>query len=181
VRFTSDGRFVLVADYEGYVHIYMKDDSDWRGVHSPLRSLRVMNVDNSLAKKGIDPSGPKGIDVDSSLNTLVTTCEVEPLAFFDFAAIVQTSLLQRSSACQEQASFQIKYELDRLCELQHEVQLLAQLKESLSWRITAPLRRVRSSLTPIWRHRNKSASRGWFRRLFPRVAFSGTFQAPRGE
>jgi DNA-binding beta-propeller fold protein YncE len=155
VRFTSDGRFVLVADYEGYVHIYMKEDLDWRGVHSPLRSLRVMNVDNSLAKKGIDPSGPKGIDVDSSLNALVTTCEVQPLAFFDFAAIVQTYLLQRSSACQDQASFQIKYELDRL----YEVQQLAQLRESLSWRITAPLRWVRSSLTPIWRHRNKSASR----------------------
>jgi WD40 repeat protein len=152
VRFTSDGRFILVADYDGYVHIYMKDDLDWRGVHSPLRSHRVLNVDNRLAKKGIDPSGPKGIDVDSSLNTLVTTCEVQPLTFFDFAAIVQTYLLQRSSARQEQASFQIKYELDRVCELQHEVQQLALLRGSLSWRITAPLRWVKSSLTPILRH-----------------------------
>jgi hypothetical protein len=127
-----------------------------------------MDVDNRLAKKRIDPSGPKGIDVDSSLNTLVTTCEVEPLAFFDFAAIVQTYLLQRSSACQEQASFQIKYELDTLYEAQQIAQLkeslsqleesLSQLKESLSWRITVPLRWVRSLLTPIWRHRNKSAS-----------------------
>jgi hypothetical protein len=152
VRFTSDGRFVLVADYEGsYVHIYMKDDSDWRGVHSPLKSLRVMSDEDRLPKEGIDTWGPKGIDVDSSLNTLVTTCEVQPLAFFDFAAIVEeTCLLQRSGACQEQASFQIKYELDRL----YEVNQLAQLRGSLSWRITAPLRWVKSSLTPIWPHRD---------------------------
>ena len=152
VRFTSDGRFVLVADYEGYVHIYMKEDSDWRGVHSPLRSLKVMNVDYRLAEKGIDPSGPKGIDVDSSLNTLVTTCEVQPLAFFDFAAIIQTNLLKKSNECQEQASFQIKYELERLCELQHQVRELAQLRESVSWRITAPLRWVRSSARRINRN-----------------------------
>jgi hypothetical protein len=112
-----------------------------------------MNVDNRLAKKGIDPSGPKGIDVDSSLNTLVTTCEVEPLAFFDLAAIVQTYLLQSTSGRQEQ----VKYELDRLYELQHEIDQLAWLRQSLSWRITAPLRRVKSSLAPIWRHRKKSA------------------------
>ena len=55
VRFTSDGRFVLVADYEGsYVHIYMKDDLDWRGVHSPLKSVRVMNDEDRLPKPGID-------------------------------------------------------------------------------------------------------------------------------
>jgi hypothetical protein len=141
VRFTSDGRFVLVADYEGsYVHIYMKDDLDWRGVHRPLKSLRVMSDEDRLPKKGIDTWGPKGLDVDGSLNTLVTTCEVQPLAFFDFAAIVQ-EILEMSGVCQEQASFQIKYELDRLFEVK-------QLKESLSWRITAPLRWVKSTLTP---------------------------------
>jgi hypothetical protein len=152
VRFTSDGRFALATDYEGsYVHIYMKDDSDWRGVHTPLKSFRVMNDEDRPKGIDIDPSGPKGVDVDSSLNTLVTTCEVQPLAFFDFAAITQEAcLLQRGGACQEQASFQIKYELDRLCEAKQ----LAQLRESLSWRITAPLRSARASLTPIWPHRD---------------------------
>jgi hypothetical protein len=153
VRFASDGRLVLVADYqESYVHIYMKGDSDWRGVHSPLTSLRVMSDEDRLPKEGIDTWGPKGIDVDSSLNMLVTTCEVQPLVFFDFGAILQETL-QGSGACQEQMSFQINYELDRLDEMK-QVKQLAQLTGSLSWRITAPLRWARSSLTPIWPHRN---------------------------
>jgi len=174
VRFTSDGRFVLVADYyEGCVHIYMKDDSDWRGVHSPLKSLsvmteqvewlRVMKAKGRIPRESTDAGVPKGIDVDSSLNTFVTTCEVEPLAFFDFAAIVQEEcFLKRSGMCQEQASFQIKYELNRLYEMKQladEGEQLAQLTRSLSWRITAPLRRVRSSLTPILAASRPSAFR----------------------
>jgi hypothetical protein len=151
VRFTSDSRFILVADYEkSYVHIYMKEDADWRGVHSPLKSLRVMSDEDRFPKEGIDTWGPKGIDVDSSLNTFVTTCEVQPLVFFDFAAIVHETL-QRSGVCQEQASFKIKYELDRLKYEQdrlHEVK--KQLTESLSWRVTAPLRWVKSSLSRKW-------------------------------
>jgi hypothetical protein len=152
VRFTSDSRFILVADYEeaSYVHVYMKDDADWRGVHSPLKSLRVMSDEDRLPKEGIDTWGPKGIDVDSSLNTLVTTCEVQPLVFFDFAAIVQETL-QRSGVCQEQASFQVKYELDRLKYELDRLNEVKQLTGSLSWRITAALRRVRSSLTPSWK------------------------------
>jgi hypothetical protein len=126
VRFTSDGRFILVADYEkSYVHIYMKDDADWRGVHSPLKSLRVMSDEDRLPKEGIDTWGPKGIDVDSSLNTFVTTCEVQPLVFFDFAAIMQETL-HSSGVCQEQASFQIKYELDRL---KYELDKLSEVKQ----------------------------------------------------
>ena len=78
VRFTCDGAFLLVADYEGhYVHIYRKDDSGWQGVRSPFKSLRLMSDEAPLRS-----DGPKGLDIDSSSNTLVTTCKVEPLAFF---------------------------------------------------------------------------------------------------
>jgi hypothetical protein len=172
VRFTSDGRFILVADYDGYVHIYMKDDCDWRGVHNPLKSLRVMpgeerpsyegidagvritDFQRRALKEGIDAGIPKGIDVDSSLNTFVTTCEAEPLAFFDFAAIIQeTCLVKTSGMSQEQALFQMKYELERQDQL-NQVKALAMVMGSLSWRITAPLRRVRNLLTPIWPHRD---------------------------
>jgi hypothetical protein len=150
VRFTSDGRFILVADYEvSYLHVYMKDDADWRGVHSPLRSIRVMTDEERLPREGIDTWGPKGIDIDSSLNTLVTTCEVQPLVFFDFGAITQETP-QRRGTCQEQASFRIKHELDRLHEVKQLTRSLLQLKGSLSYRITAPLRWVKSSLSRKW-------------------------------
>ena len=130
-------RFLLVADYEGhYVHIYRKDDSGWRGVRSPLKSLRVMSDEAPLRS-----DGPKGLDIDSSSTTLVTTCKVEPLAFFDFAAIVEEC--EKQNTCP--IEYVLKYELDRILEVT--------LTNSLSWRITAPLRSARSFLTPIWPRR----------------------------
>src|SRR5690349_5197715 len=36
LRFTSDGRFIFVADADlPYVNIYENNDADWRGVHNP--------------------------------------------------------------------------------------------------------------------------------------------------
>src|SRR6516162_8740868 len=43
VRFTSDGEFIVVADGAApYLHIYTKNGSSWRGVHNPIKSLRVL-------------------------------------------------------------------------------------------------------------------------------------------
>ena len=110
VKFTYDGRFLLVADYEGhYVHIYRKDDSGWRGVRSPVKSLKVMHDAGSHER-----DGAKGLDIDFSSTTLVMTCEEEPLAFFDFAAIVEECEKQKTCPVE----YQLEYELNRSSEVQ---------------------------------------------------------------
>jgi hypothetical protein len=161
LQFTSDGRFILVADAGApYVHFYMQDSAGWRGVRSPLKSFRVLNDEDFLrGRSSIHEGGPKGIDVDNSMSTFVTTCEIQPLAFFDLAEIVQrVSSLQSSDGpsfgfggrfyaswhCQDQRALEIKYELERQDESN---QAVTALMKSRSWRATAPLRR----LTDSWR------------------------------
>ena len=95
LRFTSDGRFILVADAAApYVHIYAKNGSSWRGVHNPIRSLRVMSDQDFLrGRHNPQEGGPKGIDVDNAMNILAITCGNQPLAFFDLKAIIQKERL----------------------------------------------------------------------------------------
>ena len=94
LQFTSDGRYILVADAGApYVHIYMKDGSGWRGVRSPFKSVRVLNDEDFLrGRTTVHQGGPKGIDIDNSMTTFVTTCEVQPLAFFDLAGSLRMDI-----------------------------------------------------------------------------------------
>jgi Lactonase, 7-bladed beta-propeller len=92
VRFTSDGRFIFGATAGSpYVNIYEKGDATWRGVRSPLMSFRVLNNEDFL--RGQDgrrgDGGTKGIDINNATNVLVTTSEIQPLAFFDLAVILE--------------------------------------------------------------------------------------------
>ena len=69
LRFTSDGRFILVADGGApYVHIYRKDDSGWYGVRNPLKSCRVLRDQDFLrGQTAVYEGGPKGIDYQEVL------------------------------------------------------------------------------------------------------------------
>jgi DNA-binding beta-propeller fold protein YncE len=147
LRFTSDGRFILVADAASpYVHIYKKDKSGWAGVRSPLKSIRVVTEEDFLrGQESTQDGGPKGIDIDSSTSILVATCKVQPLAFFDVAGILERLARQQTTVYDDaQKAIQLKHELD----LQDEIpqiqkgfkQDIARIKNSRSWRITAPLR-----------------------------------------
>jgi hypothetical protein len=168
LRFTSDGRFLLVADSATpYVNIYEKDESGWRGVRIPLLSTRVLNDKDFLrGRHDHETGGPKGIDVSNANGVFVTTCEAQPLAFFDLAAVLEDACLcsdlQRDGASGATEKFprdsnhrlpenwlrnkkmrEVNYELDL-----HEVAKaeLAALTNSKSWRITAPLRWASSVL-----------------------------------
>ena len=83
--------------------------------------------------------GPKGIDLDCSMSTLVATCKVQPLAFFDLAGILEEASLPQSGPSQEQVALQLKYELNRVGQDDVE-RAVAELTNRRSWRITAPLR-----------------------------------------
>ena len=156
LQFTSDGRFILVADAGApYVHIYMQDGSGWRGVRTPFKSVRVLSDEDFLGGRPAGHYGPKGIDIDNSMSTFVATCEIEPLAFFDLGEILEwISLLQRNGVpssngfgetlyaayerhCQDQRALEIKYELERQDQSN---QAVAVLMNGRSWTVTAPLR-----------------------------------------
>jgi DNA-binding beta-propeller fold protein YncE len=90
LKFTSDGRFILVADAGSpNVHIYGKGTSNWHGVLNPLISYQTMKDEDFLrGRYNPQEGGPKGIDISSDMTVFVTTTEYQPLAFFDLRAVL---------------------------------------------------------------------------------------------
>jgi len=100
LRFTSADR-LLAATSAGspYVNIYEAPDSDWRGVRKPTLSLKVLtNEDYLRARISREDGGPKGIDINKTMDVLAMTCEQHPLAFFDLGAILKNARLQTNFA-----------------------------------------------------------------------------------
>jgi hypothetical protein len=91
LRFSSDGDCIFVADAGApYVHVFSRDDTEWRGVRYPVAKIKVMN--ESLFANGPYSSeelGPKGLDIDFSSGVMVITREGCPLGFFDISAILK--------------------------------------------------------------------------------------------
>jgi DNA-binding beta-propeller fold protein YncE len=92
LRFTPDGRYLLVADAGNpIVNIYATANDNWRGAREPVASVRVLD-DAAFrhGQGGADPEegGPKGLDIHPDINVLVTTNGSIPLAFFDLSAIL---------------------------------------------------------------------------------------------
>jgi hypothetical protein len=95
LRFTPDDNFVLVANAgRPFVHVYAKKDNGWHGTHDPVTSVRVMDTETFLrGRHNPAEGGPKGIDIDSEMNVLVTTSKHQPIAFFDLPEILKVSQL----------------------------------------------------------------------------------------
>ena len=147
LRFSADGRHLFVADAGApYLLIYARDSDQWRGVRRPVAAVRIM--DDAMFERGRhnpEEGGPKGLDIDAGSRVLVVTSECQPLAFFDVPALLQLALTG-GSACEERA-LDIGHEL----RLMHEIRRMAEkateahaMRNSLSWRITGPLRRLNS-------------------------------------
>lgn len=156
LAFTSDGCFILVADAGSpYVHIYEKDVSEWRGVRSPIYSSRVLSDEDFFRGRhshGGPKGGPRGIDIDNTMNIFVTTGEIQPLAFFDLARTLENVKESKlAEICSKaQRSLRINYELDLQLELSKEraraeVQIASQTNRR-SRRIRASLRWLLSTL-----------------------------------
>jgi hypothetical protein len=93
----------------------------------------------TIPKKG-DPR-----DIEARSRVLAVTSECQPLAFFDVPALLRLGLAG-GSACEERA-LSIGHEL----RLMHEIRRMAEkvteahaMRNSMSWRITEPLRRLKS-------------------------------------
>lgn len=90
LRFTSCGRYLLVADAGlPFVHIYESDNGDWCQAATLPQSIRV--VDDQLYWRGrYNPQegGPKGIDFVPGCNVIAVTNHEQPLAFFDLNSVV---------------------------------------------------------------------------------------------
>jgi hypothetical protein len=148
LRFSADGRHLFVADAGApYLHIYAQDPDQWRGVRNPLATVRIM--DEAVFKRGRhnpEEGGPKGLDIDACSNILVVTSECQPLAFFDVPVLLQHAIAGGSA--REQKILSISHELSLMEEIRKMMAEKAMeanaLRNSISWRITAPLRRLKS-------------------------------------
>jgi len=83
LRFSADDRHVLVADAGApVIHVYDRG-ADWSGQWVPARSMVVLD-DEAFARGRTNKQegGPKGLDIDRSSQVVATTCEQQPLAFY---------------------------------------------------------------------------------------------------
>jgi hypothetical protein len=177
VRFTDDEAFLLIADAGApYLHVYVADGG-WSGVHQPQFSLRVVgDADFQRGRRNLQEGGPKGLDIDEAGKLLATTCEMQPLAFFDLTAILETAArnVERNRSGQPsgpESASQVRCELDLLQvsnqvrreaeeranqaerraaqaegELAEARTLIYYLLHSKSWQVTAPMRWVFAGL-----------------------------------
>jgi hypothetical protein len=154
LRFSADGRHLFVADAGApYLHIYAQDPDQWLGVRHPVATVRIM--DDAVFQRGRcnpENGGPKGLDIDACSNILVVTSECQPLAFFDVPLLLQHAFAGGSE--REKRIQSISHELS----LMQEIRMMAErametnalqmetnaLQNTMSWRITAPLRRLKS-------------------------------------
>lgn len=147
LRFTPDGGTIWVADAGmPHIHAYTQGPNGWAGVHEP-ESFCVMD-DRTFAAGHCNPQegGPKGLDVNNGGCILAVTSEHQPLAFFAVEALLQAGLddARRSTIAVEHEVRLMADQRESNRNLQLARLALAEVKESRSWRLTAPLRRLRS-------------------------------------
>ena len=89
LRFVADDRLLLAADAgEPLVHVFTRGECGWIGEAEPAASIQVM--DDAAFQRGRfsdEEGGPKGIDVSPDTSFFVVTCEMTPIAFFDFRPV----------------------------------------------------------------------------------------------
>lgn len=165
VIFSPGGTHILTADAGApYVNVYTRKGDVWDGEYSPAARIRVM--DETTFQRGHYnhmEGGPKGIHLESSGHILVTTCEEQPLAFFDFAQVMRRKMDRpfELSDLPEPArpglrDHALQRHFHSLCQSRHELienhkLAIQSMKQSMSWRMTAPLRQIMKRLSGLYR------------------------------
>lgn len=147
VRFTSDGKVVLVADAASqYLHVFESTDGNWNGVQEPTKSIRLLD-DKTFYSGRYDSreGGLKGIAIDSSNRVLITTHKLDVLGFYDL-----TGLLSSDGGVNSE-------EMAEFCR-QRDWSLKRRKREALNrhWTLKARVRHGLANLTRKWR-RQKAA------------------------
>ena len=139
LRFSSDGSTLVVADAGSpFIYLYRSPTHGWTGVHHPTAAIRVLDQE-TFQKGHSNPQegGPKGLDICNQDQLLVVTNEQQPLAFFDFSAMLQPAEQQSPEQARLRDEEQVAVELYVQDQVRQE---LDAVYGSLSWRVTAPLR-----------------------------------------
>ena len=157
IRFSEDGRYLFVADAGSpSVLVFSRSGEGWRGVHRPDATIRVLDQATFLrGQTSPEEGGPKGIDISADSRVLVMTTEEQPLTFFDVPAMLDhgTGAARQLNGTADGAVPTDASEIDRelsIMELEVRAQraerALAWMESTISWRMTAPVRRLRSLL-----------------------------------
>jgi hypothetical protein len=187
LRFTSDARFVLLADAGApFIHIFEREGPSWKGVLNPSLSYRVMTNDVFLQGRYTpQEGGPKGLDLGSSRDILVTTCQHQPFAFFQLSSILQKATCEAVDSHEVDFAQELLHEagdFHRASCVRHELEfqsrfcrtvaraeeaekrrdkaeaLCTALQGSTSWKLTAPVRALGLRIGKHRRLRGSKAS-----------------------
>ncbi|MFK7977888.1 MAG: YncE family protein, partial [Halioglobus sp.] len=84
VRFSSDGRRLIVADAaSAYLHLFERDGEAWHSQSAPTKSVRLLSKSQfEEGRTNPEEGGVKGLDMTRDGKLLVTTCELDTLAFY---------------------------------------------------------------------------------------------------
>ena len=114
LRFSSGGDYIFVADAGApCVHVFARDDTEWRGVRYPAARINVMK-ESSFSSGSLSPEelGPKGLDIDFSSGVMVITREACPLAFFDVSPILKRPSGSLALPDHERCAQDVRHELN---------------------------------------------------------------------
>ena len=177
MKFSADGKVLLVADAGApFIQIFRSEDGDWTGEHAPSGAIRAVG-DLAFARGNYceGEGGPKGIDLSRDNRVMVTTCEEQHLAFFDVGDILGASeppadrghnlieaqhtrdtIIGYLTAAQTRAE-QETAAIRKASQLEND--RVRRLMASRSWRLTAPLRWMKTQLQAM-----NGKRRRWVRR-----------------
>jgi hypothetical protein len=142
LRFSAGSQHLFVADAgRPHVNIYARDGDAWRGVLHPEVSVRVMSDEIFELGRDAESRGPKGIALDQHGRVLVVTFENQPLAVFDVC-----TMLEHVGGRQPDHELLLSYEVEALEQGRARLeQRVAWVRESTSFRITKPIRLIKSA------------------------------------
>jgi hypothetical protein len=87
LRFTRQDRMIVIADAASpYLYLYINQKKDWSGDYHAYRFIRALDDKTfQLGRHNEQEGGIKGIDIETGV--LVTTCEFQPLTFYNFNSL----------------------------------------------------------------------------------------------
>lgn len=93
LRFARQDQLIVVADAASpHLFVYLNNGDSWSGEYQPYRIIRVMDEQTfHLGRHNEEEGGTKGVDILDGI--LATTCEHQPLTFYDFDSFLQQSTM----------------------------------------------------------------------------------------